>query len=248
MAYTPYAPSASGAGFLQKAMTFLGDPYVYGGAGPSGFDCSGLVQYALQQVGLTDVPRTSEAQAAWATPIGQGDLQPGDLVFSQWPGDDASPGHVAIYAGDGQLLEAPHTGVPVHLTALSSSYQQYVTGYGRVPGFSGAISGAGAAAGPGGGAAGGGVNQAGLTDSLGTWLGPLLSTIGGQNPTLALPALIGTTLGPIANVLKDFDHALSSAMHGVLWIVNPMNWVRILAGVLGGAALITGTVLLFQAA
>jgi hypothetical protein len=246
MAYTPYAPPApSGAGFLQKAMTFLGDPYVYGGAGPSEFDCSGLVQYALQQVGLSDVPRTSEAQSAWATPIGQADLQPGDLVFSQWPGDDASPGHVAIYAGDGQLLEAPHTGVPVHLIPLSSSYQQYVTGYGRVPGFSGATSGG---AGGGTSPAGSGVNQAGLTDSLGTWLGPLLSTVAGQNPTLALPALIGTTLGPIANVLKDFDHALSSAMHGVLWIVNPMNWVRILAGILGGAAAITGTVLLFQAA
>jgi hypothetical protein len=102
--------------------------------------------------------------------------------------------------------------------------------------------------GAGAGPAGSGVSQAGLTDTLGTWLGPLLSTVAGQNPTLALPALIGTTLGPIANVLKDFDHALASAMHGVLWIVNPMNWVRILAGLLGGAAAITGTVLLFQAA
>jgi hypothetical protein len=62
------------------------------------------------------------------------------------------------------------------------------------------------------------------------------------------PRTPGTTLGPIANVLKDIDQALASAMHAVLWLINPMSWVRIICGMLGAASLIAGAVLLFQVA
>jgi hypothetical protein len=128
-------------------------------------------------------------------------------------------------------------------TYTSGAYRQYEQS-GVAPDTSG-TSGAGGA--PSAGATPG-TAQAGFAGPLGDWLGNWLGTIAGNNPGLALPGIVGTTLGPIANVFTDFDHALSSAMHGVLWIVNPMNWVRITAGVLGGAAVITGTVMLFQAA
>lgn len=242
----------SGTDFLNEARKFLGDPYVYGGAGPTVFDCSGLVQYALQQVGLKDVPRTSEAQWDWVNKVSQSDLQPGDLVFSQWPGDDAPPGHVAIYAGDGQILEAPKPGESVHVIPLNSYYQRFVTGYGRVPGL-----GTG-----GGGTAGGGGGTTATQAGLPKWLNGLLGNLPGSDQVLpgnggssgggGMPAgtagVLGTVLGPISIFAQNSNQALTQAMHGLLWIINPMNWVRLICGVLGGAAVVVGAVLLYQAA
>lgn len=139
---------ASGADFLAAARTKLGDPYVYGATGPDSFDCSGLVQWAARQAGFT-MPRTSQEQWKVGQEISAADLQPGDLVFSAGSdGSAGAPGHVAIYAGDGQVLEAPHTGANVRFRALSSMSP---TGYRRPPGISG---------GGGGTPAGGGAVQA----------------------------------------------------------------------------------------
>lgn len=122
--------------FVNELKSTLGDPYVYGAAGPSTFDCSGLVQWGLEQVGLTDVPRTSEAQWAWikqnGMQVNKTQLQPGDLVFSQWPGDNSSPGHVQVYIGGGQVIQAPHTGADVSIASLSAD-TGHIVGYGRVP-------------------------------------------------------------------------------------------------------------------
>ena len=73
--------SGSGVGYaaLQAALSKLGSPYEYGAAGPGSFDCSGLVQWAYKQAGVS-VPRTSQAQAGVGTPVAQQDLQPGDIV------------------------------------------------------------------------------------------------------------------------------------------------------------------------
>jgi hypothetical protein len=102
--------------------------------------------------------------------------------------------------------------------------------------------------GGGGGSAGaGGVSQADLTSALGGWLGGFLTTAE-PSPITGLAGVLGTVGTPIANTLTDFDHALQNAMHGLLWLVNPMNWVRIIAGIVGGAAAITGAILLYQAA
>lgn len=118
--------------FLDALKSALGDPYVYGAAGPTTFDCSGLIQWAMHQAGYA-VPRTSEEQYASGlfVPVDHSDLQPGDLVFSQWPGDDSSPGHVAIYTGNGQIIEAPKPGEDVHQIALDQSYLAQVVGYRR---------------------------------------------------------------------------------------------------------------------
>jgi NlpC/P60 family len=126
----------TGAQIVAEAEKFVNKvPYVYGGATPSGFDCSGLVQYVYKQLGV-NLPRTSEEQAKVGSAIQEGQLQPGDLIFSSWYGEDAA-GHVAIYAGSGNLIEAPHTGEDVHSMPLDASYKSHVTSYRRVSGLTG---------------------------------------------------------------------------------------------------------------
>ncbi|MGP5055666.1 C40 family peptidase [Brachybacterium paraconglomeratum] len=89
--------STSGNAIVDAARTALGTPYAWGESSLSGMDCSGLVAYAYGQAGI-DVPRTSSQQAAAGQSISQSELQPGDLVV--WPG------HIAIYSGDGKIIDA----------------------------------------------------------------------------------------------------------------------------------------------
>lgn len=171
--------SATGGGFLTEVEKFIGTPYVWGGAAPGGFDCSGLVQYGLEQLGLKNVPRTSEDQWGWVQKIKQSQLQPGDLIFETWPGE-ASPGHVVIYAGNGQIVQAPATGQDVQKVKWSPQIVQgeggKVVGYGRVPG----LSYNGEPAGGGGGGGGlTGAQQAQLTSFLGAGSGGVLADAGG---------------------------------------------------------------------
>src|SRR5277367_3962659 len=128
----PAGGGVTGAAFMTEVRKFLGDAYVYGAAGPATFDCSGLVQYALAQLGIS-APRTSEAQWAWVDKISKSQLQVGDLVFMQFPGDSTSPGHVEIYIGGGNVLGADDPSQGVAITSLASVAGNIV-GYGRVPG------------------------------------------------------------------------------------------------------------------
>jgi len=107
------ATSGSGAGYaaLQAALSKLGSPYEYGAAGPGSFDCSGLVQWAYKQAGVT-VPRTSQAQAGVGTPVAQQDLQPGDIVAFY------GGGHDGIYAGNGNVVHAPDYGQPIKVAPM----------------------------------------------------------------------------------------------------------------------------------
>jgi hypothetical protein len=129
--------SVTGSEIVAEVKKFAGYPYVYGDKGPSAFDCSGLVQYVLTQLGVKGVPRTSEAQWGWVTQISKSDLQPGDLVFAQFPGDNASPGHVGIYTGGGEVLSAQDEALGVGYATLSS-WGSAIVGYGRPQGLSGA--------------------------------------------------------------------------------------------------------------
>ncbi|MGF7233679.1 MAG: C40 family peptidase [Frankia sp.] len=96
-----------------------GKPYVYGGAGPYNFDCSGLVQYVFKQLGRS-LPRTAEEQYEATTHVSQYNKQVGDLIFFGTPGDMY---HVGIYAGNGNMWDAPHSGTTVQLQAIwSTSY------------------------------------------------------------------------------------------------------------------------------
>lgn len=112
------ASSASGTAIVSEASKFLGVPYVWGGSSPSGFDCSGLVQYVFGQLGV-EVPRGSVAQSEVGASVASlAEAQPGDLLFFE-PGQNGAPpgkpGHVAIYIGDDQMIAAPETGETVQV-------------------------------------------------------------------------------------------------------------------------------------
>ncbi len=112
----PAHPSTSG-GAVGIAMQYLGVPYVWGGADPSGFDCSGLVMYVYAQMGIS-LPHGATAQYAAGTPIDYSELQPGDLVFFGSGGGYMS--HVGIYAGGGSMIHAPFEGTVVQIGSVSS--------------------------------------------------------------------------------------------------------------------------------
>jgi cell wall-associated NlpC family hydrolase len=101
------------------AMRYLGVPYVWGGASPSGFDCSGLVMYVFAQLGIP-LPHYAAAQYGFGTPVPADQLQPGDLVFFD------GLGHVGIYIGGGQMIHAPHTGDVVKISPISEFGSGYV--------------------------------------------------------------------------------------------------------------------------
>ncbi|GAM45623.1 NlpC/P60 family protein [Nocardia seriolae] len=105
----------SGTSALAAGLTRVGDPYVWGATGPDQFDCSGLVQWAFHQVGK-NVPRTSQQQSGFGTPVDEKDLQPGDVVFFY---SDIS--HVGIYAGNGLMLHASTFGIPVQVAPMGST-------------------------------------------------------------------------------------------------------------------------------
>lgn len=231
----------SGAAITEAVRKLKGDPYVYGAEGPTEFDCSGLVQYVLTGLGAKNVPRTSSEQWRWVTRIDYSQLQPGDLVFSQWPGDgDPQPGHVAVYVGGGNIVEAPRPGLTVHEVPLDAGYRNFVTGYGRVPGVSGAAVNGTALAGP--AAAGTPASPAGFPLNPFSILGDVGSTV-----TSDIGSAIMIAFQPLILVLKEFYNGFVVAMRAVVWLVNPANWVRIIAGAVGTAALIAGLVFLARA-
>ena len=108
--------SSTAATAVQAALSRVGDPYVWGAAGPGAFDCSGLVMWAYAQAGVY-LPHYSGAQYADTTHIPMSALQPGDLVFPANPGQ-----HVAMYIGNGEIVQAPYTGADVQVVPLSSFF------------------------------------------------------------------------------------------------------------------------------
>jgi peptidoglycan DL-endopeptidase CwlO len=121
----PPAPPPTHGGVVGYAMSMLGRPYVWGGASPSGFDCSGLVMWSFAQIGVS-LPHSSYAQYGYGSPVSRSDLQPGDLVFFD------GLGHVGIYVGGGSFIHAPHTGDVVKISSLSGWYASTYVGARRI--------------------------------------------------------------------------------------------------------------------
>lgn len=128
------------AQFLKSATKYVGVPYVWGGHSPKGFDCSGLVYFVLRSIGVKGVPRTSEEQWGWVQHVPANQVQPGDLIFLNFPGE-SSPGHVVIYLGKNRVLQAPMTGQNVQIDSFSpkpagsKEWGGTIVGYGRIPGL-----------------------------------------------------------------------------------------------------------------
>jgi cell wall-associated NlpC family hydrolase len=116
-------PSGSyGSSAVSIAYQYLGVPYVYGGASPSGFDCSGFTMYVYAQLGVS-LPHGATPQLNYGTYVSRSDLQPGDLVFFSDGSYPAS--HVGIYVGDDQFIHASSSssnGYCVCVSSLNSNY------------------------------------------------------------------------------------------------------------------------------
>jgi peptidoglycan DL-endopeptidase CwlO len=103
---------------LSAALSRVGMPYVWGAAGPRAFDCSGLVQWSFAQAGVV-MPRVAAEQALTGPAVPVSRLEPGDLLF--YHTDPTAPGyisHVAIYLGDGKMIQAPETGMDVEVVPV----------------------------------------------------------------------------------------------------------------------------------
>ena len=112
----PAASSSSGSSMgsqiVAYAKNFIGVPYVWGGSSPSGFDCSGFVQYVYRHFGVS-LPRTTYSQICVGRSVSRSDLAPGDLVFFR------SAGHVGIYVGGETYIHAPQTGRTISIDSMA---------------------------------------------------------------------------------------------------------------------------------
>jgi cell wall-associated NlpC family hydrolase len=115
--YPPPPPDSVANIAIRTAEGYLGVPYVWGGASKSGVDCSGLIMLAYEAAGI-DFPHYSGAQYEDTARVPLWDIQPGDLLFYGYDGDE----HVAMYIGHGMMIEAPETGEVVHITPVRLGY------------------------------------------------------------------------------------------------------------------------------
>jgi len=117
VANNPAPASVAGSAVLQIAAQYVGIPYRAGGADPSGFDCSGFVQYVYAQLGIS-LPRTTSAYRTIGTIVSRADAQPGDIIWS--------PGHVGIYAGDNMQIDSPRPGKTIQFRAIWQSSPVFI--------------------------------------------------------------------------------------------------------------------------
>jgi peptidoglycan DL-endopeptidase CwlO len=108
------ASSAAAQTAVNTALAQVGKPYVWGGSGPNGFDCSGLTMYSYGTAGIA-LPHSAAGQSTMGRPVSVSELQPGDLLFYYSP-----VSHVAMYIGNGQMVHASTQGEPVKVVNFSS--------------------------------------------------------------------------------------------------------------------------------
>lgn len=119
---TTSSGTPTGAQVVSEAEQYEGTPYAWGGTTPAGFDCSGFTQYVYGQLGVS-LPRTSEEQANVGTSVASlADALPGDLLFfAGSDGTASSPGHVGLYVGNGNMIDAPSSGSSVQVQSVADA-------------------------------------------------------------------------------------------------------------------------------
>ncbi|MBO1263591.1 C40 family peptidase [Proteiniclasticum sp. SCR006] len=114
------AASVSSSAIVNKAYQYLGVPYVWGGTSPSGFDCSGFIQYVYRSQGIS-LPRVSRAQAASGSYVSISNAQPGDILYF----GQSSVTHVGIYIGNNKMIHAPRPGKTVEIVDIGWHVRNY---------------------------------------------------------------------------------------------------------------------------
>lgn len=117
---TALGQASLGEEIALRALGLVGKPYVYGGADLQGFDCSGLVFFIHQALGIS-TPRTAASQQQAAMSISRSALRAGDLVFFS-TGNDSRVSHVGIYVGENRFVHAPASGKLIELRDLGDAY------------------------------------------------------------------------------------------------------------------------------
>ncbi|WIK63800.1 C40 family peptidase [Gleimia hominis] len=112
------APASTAGGAVGIAMQYVGSPYVWAGESPAGFDCSGLVKYVFAQLGY-NLPHSSGGIGQMGTKVSAAEAKPGDIVYYPY-------GHVAIYAGNGMVVEALNPGMGVQYGPVMGAYHEFV--------------------------------------------------------------------------------------------------------------------------
>lgn len=113
--------SVSGDDLVNYMKQFVGTPYVWGGSSPSGFDCSGLMQYVFGKFGI-NLPRVTYDQIGVGQAIGLKGLRPGDLMFFDTEPGTKGPDHVGMYIGGGKMIDAPRPGKNVEVVDITKGY------------------------------------------------------------------------------------------------------------------------------
>lgn len=123
----PLVANSLAEAVVELALSYVGYPYVYGGASPqTGFDCSGFTYYIYKQFGYT-LNRTAAGQIANGINVERDQLLPGDIIIMSVRGDITTVGHVAIYIGDGKMVHAQSTATGVCITPVSNYNARYIT-------------------------------------------------------------------------------------------------------------------------
>ncbi|MFL1432846.1 MULTISPECIES: C40 family peptidase [unclassified Nocardiopsis] len=125
---TEVAASGDVQAVLDFARAQIGKPYIWGGTGPDGYDCSGLVQAAWAQAGVS-LPRTTYDQVNAGTRISRDQVQPGDLLFFY---SESAPSHVGIYSGNGRMIHGSNPSKPLEEVSLAAYWDGVFTGAVRV--------------------------------------------------------------------------------------------------------------------
>ena len=110
------APNSAAQAVVDTAMAQQGKAYVWAGAGPNVYDCSGLTQFAFAAAGVS-LPHSSRVQSSMGSPVARADLRPGDLLFFYSP-----VSHVGIYVGNGLMVHAPTAGDVVKVSSVDGMY------------------------------------------------------------------------------------------------------------------------------
>lgn len=222
------------AAAIAAARSKIGAPYVWGATGPSSFDCSGLTQWAWGKAGVK-LPRTSQAQAGFGTPVPLSKIRPGDLVTSNWGSGPSS--HVGLYIGSGHIIHAPRPGKPVTIAKLDANYRSHINAIRRVPNsVTTGVTDVGFSPGD----LLGGIP--GLAGDAGDVLGDLGDVLFGK----------GGILGPLAAMARE-TAGIAGSLASVggfatllLKLALPTTWVRIAAAFLGAMFLFLGLAFLIK--